>query len=156
MKKEQREPWAGCPKGGGITSGSSRTLREMTVSEESGRAGPVFKHSRPFSFINCTPPSTPASSLNLMKPRLAHSASNLLWLPHVSGKEPAFSSPLLTSHKPACLSQPRGGSGLCQSGSVLSLTSFSLQTSKSNSKSVCESKCKTISLQEGLPRWHYW
>ena len=31
MKKEQREPWAGCPKGGGITSGSSRTLRDDCV-----------------------------------------------------------------------------------------------------------------------------
>ena len=31
MKKEQRDPWSGCPKGGGTTSGSSRTLRDDSV-----------------------------------------------------------------------------------------------------------------------------
>ena len=128
---------------------------EMTLSEEPGRGWASVQTFQTLHFYKLH--STQHPSI-FSEPNEATSRS-LCFQPAVASpclrKGTAFSSPLLTSNKSACLSLPRVGSGLCQS-EVLSLTSFLTPNAKSNSKSVCESKCKTISLQEGLPRWRSW
>ena len=128
---------------------------EMTLSEEPGRGWASVQTFQTHQFYKLH--STQHPSI-FSEPNEATSCSLCFQRAMASPclrKETAFSFPLLTCHKPACLSQPRVGSGLSQS-EVLSLTSSLTPNAKSNAKSVCESKCKTISLQEGLPRWRWW
>ena len=96
---------------------------EMTLSEEPGRGWASVQTFQTLHFYKLH--STQHPSI-FSEPNEATSRS-LCFQPAVASpclrKGTAFSSPLLTSNKSACLSLPRVGSGLCQS-EVLSLTSF--------------------------------
>ena len=95
---------------------------EMTLSEEPGRGWASVQTFQTHQFYKLH--STQHPSI-FSEPNEATSCSLCFQRAMASPclrKETAFSFPLLTCHKPACLSQPRVGSGLSQS-EVLSLTS---------------------------------